>query len=163
MIETTTVPRDIVTIGTTTTIVILETEIVTGITRTGTGMTDTERIDIARIDTGSPTDTSGLHETTTSGIEDMTDTRGTDITTRAAPAGGHPPLDLLLTGDLTTEVMDDDNNHGGDDDLVKDLYLDFNFWIFWCFTAHLALPTPTINHILYQLNISPFQQFSGGK
>jgi len=55
----------------------------------------------------------------------MTDTRGTDITTRAAPAGGHLPLDLLLTGDLTTEVMDDDNNHGGDDDLVKDLYLDF--------------------------------------
>ena len=109
-----------------------------------------------------------LHETTTSGTVDTTDMRGTDITTRVVPAGGHLLLDLLLTEDLTTEVMDDG---------LKRQCWWWRWWscrgfvfltnisgFFLVFILHsLTLPTPTINHILYDLNISPFQQFSGGK
>ena len=55
-----------------------------------------------------------------------------------------------------------DNVDGGGDDLVEDLYSWLTFLdFFWC--LYCTLPTPTINHILYDLNISPFQQFSGGK
>lgn len=107
MIVTTTVHRDTVMIGIMTITVILAIGIVTGITRTGTGRIDTEMRDTARTGTGSRTDMNVLHETTTSGTVDTTDMRGTDITTRVVPAGGHLLLDLLLTEDLTTEVMDD--------------------------------------------------------
>ena len=135
MIETTTVHRVTVMIATTTTIVIPATEIVTGITRTDTGRTDTEMRDIARTDTGSRTDTSVLRVTTTSGTEATTDMRGTDTTTRVAPAGGLLHLDLLLTGDLTTEVLMTI--------LMVEVMilsriciLDINFWIFFgVFTA----------------------------